>query len=333
MIIEWRPDKLISTPVTGGSELAAGADEKPASLSLLTWNIGYAGLGAEADFFMDGGEQVRPASRELVFRNLDAARRYLASNPADVILLQEVDRDASRSYGIDQVSGIAAALPGHFCSRAPNFKVPWIPYPLLEPIGKVDSGLLSMSRFMPGKAIRHQLPGNYSWPVRVFHLKRCLHEIRFPAPDGKDWVVINLHLSVFDKGGRLRKQQMKYLRQLITGLVAEGHHVIAGGDWNQAFPGIEEDAFAHTDATPGWFRKMEPGWLPQGFSWAFDADTPSLRATNKPLATGENFLTVVDGFAVGPGVDVLSVRATDLGFAHTDHHPVHIEISLAEQER
>ena len=30
------------------------------TISLLTWNLGYAGLGAEMDFFYDGGKMVRP---------------------------------------------------------------------------------------------------------------------------------------------------------------------------------------------------------------------------------------------------------------------------------
>ncbi|MBE0649927.1 MAG: hypothetical protein IH595_03700, partial [Bacteroidales bacterium] len=33
-------------------------------ISILSWNIGYAGMGAETDFFYDGGKMVRP-SREL----------------------------------------------------------------------------------------------------------------------------------------------------------------------------------------------------------------------------------------------------------------------------
>ena len=39
------------------TELAAAEATR---LSLVSWNIGYAGMGAEADFVMDGGSQMRP---------------------------------------------------------------------------------------------------------------------------------------------------------------------------------------------------------------------------------------------------------------------------------
>jgi endonuclease/exonuclease/phosphatase family metal-dependent hydrolase len=248
------------------------------------------------------------------------------------MLLQEVDLDASRTFGIDQVSAIAKVLPEHFHARAINFKVPWIPYPLLTPIGRVNSGLHSLSRFKLSKAVRHQLPGDYPWPVRVFHLKRCLHELRFPASDAKDWVVLHLHLSAFDAGGHLRKQQMAYLRELILKLEGEGQHVIVGGDWNQAFPGVGDHHFPHQAKIPDWFQKAPADWAPEGWKWVFDEKVPSLRATNKPYVPGENFVTSVDGFLVSPEIEVQKVECVDLGFVHADHQPVRIRVSLKTVE-
>ncbi len=326
MLIEWRPGLVEDTPISGSSTQALN---QPDSLDLLTFNIGYAGLDKRADFFMDGGQQVRP-TRQAVEANLAAVEEFIQSRPADIVLLQEVDRDSSRSYGIDQTAALAGLLPGFVHSLALNFKVPWIPYPVFRPLGRVESGLLSFSRYSLSSAKRLQLPGFYSWPLRVFHLKRCLHELRFPAADGKDWVIINLHLSAFDKGGRLRRVQMSYLKKLVVSLAAAGNHVIAGGDWNQAFPGIDDAAFLHSDPLPGWFQKMDPAWIPAGFQWAYDRSHPSLRATNKPYAPGENFLTIVDGFLVGPGIEVQEIHTLDLDFAHSDHNPVLLRVRLTD---
>jgi len=325
LLFEWRPEPLMETPVTGRAE---SPDRPPDGLSLLSWNIGYAGLGREADFFMDGGRQVRPPDEATVRTNLSAAVEYLERNPADIMLLQEVDSDASRTFGIDQVAAIAKLLPGYAYARAINFKVPWIPYPLLRPIGRVESGLVSFSRYPPSRAVRHQLPGDYSWPVRVFHLKRCLHELRLPAPDKKDWVILHLHLSAFDRGGELRRQQMSYLKDLMLRLCREGHHVIVGGDWNHAPPGVDPGTFAHRAEIPAWFQQVPDGWTPDGWQWAYDRSTPSLRATDKPYVAGENFITVVDGFLVSPEIQVRLVHTEDLGFEHTDHHPVRLEAGL-----
>ncbi len=328
LVMEWRPEPIEYTPVTPGPAAPAEPPQAETRLSLLTWNLGYAGLGRQADFFMDGGRQVRPPDRDLVARNLNSMTGWLTSHPAEVVLLQEVDWDSTRTFGMDQVSEIEAALPALLHARAPNFKVRWIPYPLLEPLGRVESGLLSLSRHRPTSALRHQLPGSYSWPVRVFHLKRCLHEIRIPAPDGKDWVVLHLHLSAFDKAGQLRAQQMDYLRRLMQRLHADGHHVIAGGDWNHSFPRVADRQFPSRADIPSWFQRVPAGWTPAGWRWAYDPTTPSLRATDRPYTLGENFLTIVDGFLVGPDVEILSVKTFDLGFEHSDHHPVLLEVAL-----
>jgi endonuclease/exonuclease/phosphatase family metal-dependent hydrolase len=329
LLFEWRPEPLMETPVVGRGAPPA---QPTAALSLLCWNIGYAGLSKDADFFMDGGEQVRPPDEAGVRRNLSAVVDFLEKNPADIVLLQEVDSDTSRSFGVDQVAAASRALPGHVYSRAINFKVPWIPYPLLRPIGAVESGLVSFSRYPVTRAVRHQLPGSYSWPVRVFHLKRCLHELRLPAPDGRDWVILHLHLSAFDRGGELRRQQMGYLKELMLRLHREGHHVVVGGDWNHAPPGVEAGTFPHRSGIPSWFQQVPGDWTPEGWQWAYDKATPSLRATNHPYVEGQNFVTIVDGFLVGPEIRIRSVRTTDLGFENTDHHPVRLEVGLTSAD-
>ena len=94
------------------------------TFSLTTWNIGYAGLGAEADFFYDGGgmffsggKMVRPP-RKMSEGFLSGIEGTVAATQSDFFLLQEVDRDAKRSYRIDQLARIAGQLPQYaafFC--------------------------------------------------------------------------------------------------------------------------------------------------------------------------------------------------------------------------
>jgi endonuclease/exonuclease/phosphatase family metal-dependent hydrolase len=325
LLLEWRPEPVLQTPVEGPAGLSGAAPDR---LSLLSWNLGYAGLDAGADFFMDGGTQVRARSETMVLDNLAAQGSFLQAHAADLVLLQEVDRDSSRTFGIDELIPLTQALPEHAWSFAPNYKSPWVPYPLFAPVGRVESGLLSLSRYRLTGAQRLQLPGAFPWPVRVFHLKRCLHELRLPAADGKDWVIVHLHLSTFDRGGSLRRQELDFLRERLLDHVRQGHHVIAAGDWNHALPGVAERGFPGTDPTPDWFMSLDPEWTPPDFRWAYDPATPSLRATNRPYSPGTSFLTIVDGFLVGPGVIIASAKTTDLGFAHSDHQPVRLEVSL-----
>ena len=62
------------------------------SITLLTWNIGYAGLDKEMDFFFDGGTRViTPVTK--CRENLREIGKFLKNNDSiDFIFLQEVDR-------------------------------------------------------------------------------------------------------------------------------------------------------------------------------------------------------------------------------------------------
>ena len=40
-------------------------------ISILTWNIGYAGLGKNAEFITDGGKSIISSTKKQVIKNLD----------------------------------------------------------------------------------------------------------------------------------------------------------------------------------------------------------------------------------------------------------------------
>ena len=60
-------------------------------ITVLSWNIGYAALGEESDFFMDGGQQTRPESSAVVEKNLAGIVETVLEQNADFTILQEVD--------------------------------------------------------------------------------------------------------------------------------------------------------------------------------------------------------------------------------------------------
>ena len=56
---------------------------------LVIWNIGYGGLGDNADFFMDYGKMVYTADAERVATNMNGISETLKEIGADIILLQD----------------------------------------------------------------------------------------------------------------------------------------------------------------------------------------------------------------------------------------------------
>ena len=72
------------------------------SFAILSWNIGYAGLGENMDFFYDGGNKVRD-TKERTIENFKEILSFIsAQNNLDFIVLQEVDVQAKRTYYINE---------------------------------------------------------------------------------------------------------------------------------------------------------------------------------------------------------------------------------------
>ena len=327
----YNPEKEISlSPVGHPHDIE---NENPGDLSILSWNTGYAGLDEKTDFFMEGGTMSRAPDRETVVNSLEAIGSFLKSTESDIYLLQEIDGDSDRSWRIDQISGLSGRFPEYEAWYAPNFRTSFVPIPVGEPIGRVESGLMTLSRYKVSEAIQYRLPGKRPWPVRIFHLKRCALLTRIPsASPGKEWCIFNIHLSAYEEGS-MRRQQMEYLKNLASKLYEEGHYVVLGGDWNSLFPGVGWNDFAPyttDDTTLEWMGTIPPDWTMNGWQWCFDDSVPTMRSLDRPYLRGENFETIIDGFLVSPNIEIREVRGFDLLFRDSDHNPVSVTLRAGE---
>ena len=299
------------------------------SISVLSWNVGYAALGEESDFFMDGGEQTRPESRAVVEKNLDGIVAELQAQSADFSILQEVDSGSTRSFGVQETDAIADAT-GLINVYTRNYKCDFVPFPW-PPLGKVSSGLFTLSTAQSiSNAERVALPSPFTWPVSTANLKRCLLVTRIPLEDTeKQLVLVNLHLEAYDDGeGKIA--QTKVLTEFLNAEYEAGNYVIAGGDFNQTFPG-GLDVYPTVDASywaPGTLDDTNlPGAL---WQFAYDTATPTCRLLNMPYdpANAATQYYVIDGFILSPNVTLEQVETQNLGFRFSDHNPVLLHVTL-----
>lgn len=328
-LVEYTPSPVEDAIlVSDGAEL----EFSPLSLRVVNWNIGYAGLDSGMDFILDGGSTVNPPDRDRVEENLDRIGAFLVHQDGDVYFLQEVDRASARTWKQDQATVVAGLFPEFSSWYSRNFKAVFVPFPPFDPIGATDSGLMILSRYTPLELpVRYQLPGEFSWPTRTVHLKRCAMLIRIPSPmEGRAWCLINIHLSAYDDGS-LRSAQMAFLREMIVSLYEEDHYVVVGGDWNSVLPTEDRENYvAGTSEDRGVApREIPADWLPAGWRWCFPEGVTTNRSLDQPYVEGENMETTIDGFLVSPNVAVLDVRGYDLSFENSDHNPVAITISAA----
>lgn len=296
------------------------------TLKFLIWNIGYGGLGAEADFFYDGGKMV-VSPKEWVEKYNKGIVDFLSKSNADFVLLQEADTAGRRSWNINQKENIANALPNFNYSFAVNYDVRFVPVPYTNPMGRVLGGLLSLSKAKPTESKRIQLPNKDKFPDQLFYLERCLLLQRFPiGNNGKDLVVINTHFEAYDNG-EVKQKQMAFTKKILEAEFAKGNYVVMGGDWNISPPGIDAHAFAKEPENDYLRANADANYI-NGWSYVFDPTKGTNRKNKTAFNPEKTFTTVIDYFFVSPNIKVEKVETIDLGFRFSDHQPVMMEVKI-----
>ncbi len=331
-VTEYKPDDVEEIAVNTGAEDTVSEGD---SIRVVTWNTGYGALGDNADFFMDGGSMVYTADEDRVNENMQAIRDEITSLDPDIALLQEVDVDSARSRHVNEVEYIRE-LEGYDSTFANNFKTAFVPYPI-PPMGKVDSGILTLSKFAIASSERISLPCPFSWPVSMANLKRCLNVSVIPIEGSEHSLyVVNLHLEAYDSGeGKIA--QTNQLRELLETAAASGDYVIAGGDFNQVF----------SDTDTSEYPVLEGMWQPgvidvtefdDSLQFSMDNSVPTCRSLDQSLADAESTdpedfqYYMIDGFIVSDNISIDTLETIDLGFENSDHNPVVMDITLLADE-
>lgn len=325
-LTEFSP-AIKAKPLLQGTGMPKDATLQKQDFTIASWNIGYAGLGQDMDFFYDGGKRVRPNIEEYN-RYSHGVRKVIASfSPIDFILLQEIDIHSKRSWFHNQFAEYSEELPGHVHSFVPNYKTRFVPFPLHDPMGEVLSGLGNFLSLQPDDAWVRYYNKSFYWPKRLFFLKRCFVLFKFRVNNGKDLVIINTHNSAFDSQGKLRKHESEILSDVMKNEYSTGNYVICGGDWNsnprnfifKAFP-TGDKAFS---VQPPFSGDFLPDW-----QFVFDPDKPTNRNVDLPYRSGQTTTTILDFFVVSPNVQVIHKETLNLGFQFSDHNPIIMKFQL-----
>ncbi len=292
-------------------------------LSLVTWNLGYGGLGEESDFVADGGTHTLPLRRSDVGKNIDGIRRELGRIDADVFLLQEIAVSSWLNYWHDVRGALAQRFQGYDETYEADIATKLLPPPL-----RIEHGTAIYSRRHMASAAIEPLPLediHYGGLLRKFYR---MHIARLPLAAGSvEWVIINVHLAAFDEGARVRRQQLHEAIVFAQREYAKGNHVLIGGDFNME---VARDHFPHRTEMKDrfWLHDFPTDEVPAGWGLAFDLRTPTVRTVHKAYVLGESYTTVIDGFIHSPNVEVVSERGIDLGFKYSDHQPVLLQVRV-----
>ena len=250
------------------------------------YNIGFGAYTQDYTFFMDGGTQSWAKSKESVIHCIDGDIALLNQYQPDVILLQEVDFDSTRSYHVDEVSQICSALDMSH-TLAVNYHSPFLFYPLTQPHGASNAGLLTLSNVQIQSGIRRSLPISEGMS-KYIDLDRCYSVNRTNVENGQELVLFNVHTSAYGVEGDLQKQQLTMLFDDMQEEYEKGNYVICGGDFNHDFTGNSKEIFNETVPEEyAWAAAFPDELIPGHFSkltdYAGGMTIPSCRMPTSPM--------------------------------------------------
>jgi endonuclease/exonuclease/phosphatase family metal-dependent hydrolase len=324
-ITEYKPEPgLVEDVIITGTP----SGEYPDSIiRIFNWNLGFGGLGEEMDFFYDGGKNVR-APREIWDKDFSGILSVIHDQQnIDFFLIQEIDQHSKRSFYVNMYDSLQKSLPGFASAFAVNYQVQHVPLPFTRPLGMINSGLATYSKYTSIQTQRHQYPGSFPWPTRIFFLDRCYLTMRIDMQNGKELVLINTHNSAYDETGELKAAEMDALRHYANREYEKGNYVIIGGDLNQCPPDFDPHTF-ETGKYNGFIPPaMSESYIQEGWTCSYDPGVPTNRHLDTPLDS-QSFKTLIDFFIISPNLEQVAVETFDLGFTYTDHNPMLLEVRI-----
>jgi len=286
-------------------------------LRIGTWNIGYGALGAGADIYMDGGTSLRALSKHQISAATKAIAHQIAQTACDVMCLQEVAEPGFLTRKIDVRARIDQALPDRHRFYWADFNTVALPLML-----RVRHGMATYAAIISEQCKIIELP-NADTQILGFIKKPYVGVLnRFPLMGSdKSWVVINIHLPVFNITPTARAAHLARLFDVAVQEFKHGNFVVICGDWNTrlcatSFPHQIDEALLKN------FADFPQNALPAGWTICVDPETPTVRRLDGKFEQGRTYTTIFDGFVVSPNVRTASLETLDLGFAHSDHQPV-----------
>lgn len=221
-------------------DLMVDTEETPSVIKVLTFNIGFLyGKGSE-------GSGYEHRDVDYYEKSLLKISNDFISWDADIVFLQEIDFESSRSHFIDQATFIAKKAGYPFVAEAVSWEANYIPFPyfpIKNNFGRMKSGGAILSKY-PLSLHEFTLLGkplSQPWWYNLFYLHRYFQKVTVTIGD-KSFKLVNLHLEAFDKNNR--REQLELLKNEMVKMKFD----LIAGDFNMVPTGaLKKSKFFNDD--------------------------------------------------------------------------------------
>ena len=308
---------------------------------VLTYNVGFGAYDHDFSFFLDeaytkdnkfiSGKYAKAISKNNVINNTNKIIDILKENKSDVYLIQEIDKKANRSYFVNQVEELIKAFKGYSSVYTSNFHSAYLAYPLHDMIGKSESGLLTLSKYNFYSNMRRSYPVTNEFFKKFFDLDRAFSVHRTKLKNNKELVIVNSHMSAYDKGGNIRKKQLEMLKVFMKEEKEKGNYVIIGGDFNHDYAN-SKTLYMGDKKVPDWVFDLSDKDLIEGYKFVVPVNKNlygTYRGAESPYDKNKTYQVVVDGFIVSSNIEAES-EIINTDYIASDHQPVVLKFKLKE---
>jgi endonuclease/exonuclease/phosphatase family metal-dependent hydrolase len=228
------------------------------TVRIMTWNIRF-GIG-RGPWFGDACGYKVTYSKDEIIRNLTSIVDRINSVKPDILLLQEVDINSTRSAYVDQLRWILENTYFNYAAYGSQWKAQFIPS---DGLGRMDEANAILSRWPITEAIRIQLElrKDQGALTRYFYERCCMVKAKISIPEFEAFYAVNIHASAFATDDT-KHQHLVDFKSELDNITSDNSWFVAGGDLNTLPPGSDSTDYCYEDMCSG-ESFHQPGIDPQ----------------------------------------------------------------------
>jgi len=217
------------------------------TVKVMTWNIRF-GIG-RGPWFGDACGYKVVYTKEEILTNLQVIADHINQVQPDILLLQEVDINSTRSAYVDELQWLLDNTYFNYAAYGSQWEAQFIPSDGLGRMNEVNA-ILSRWPMADAKRISLDLRGDQSGIVRYYYERCCMVEARINIPGYDNIYAVNIHASAFATDDTKHQHIIKF-REELDRINAGNGYFVAGGDLNTLPPGSDSTDYCHEDMCPG----------------------------------------------------------------------------------